>query len=822
MERRNFLKIAGAATVATALPGCTPKEPKSLLPYIIPDEEIIPGRSVMYATVCRECPAGCGMNVRVREGRATKAEGNPYHPVNKGTLCARGQAALQGLYNPDRIQTPLRKTDAGGWERISWEQAEELVVAGVQKALQEGEGREITWVSSHVTGSLDRLIDEWLKLGGSSRRYRYEPFGHEAVKRANDLVFGIPEIPRYRLNDADMIISFGADILETWMSPVELTGQFAQARGSSGTRSRFIYVGPRLSLTASNADEWVAVAPEAMGTLALSILYVLLNEGTPAISREDAARLKHVVGQFSPDQIAASVGLPAGEIVSLGKSLAGSRKALAIAGGPLLENDGGVRTIAAVNLLNYACGAVRESVDFGAPSSMSRLSSYEDLLTLVALMEGERIPLLFLSDVNPVYALPEGGRFAAALRQVPFTVALTSFLDETSSLASLVLPIHTPLETWGDFEPYPGLHGLMQPVMEPVFPTKGLGDLLLETGKKLDPAWKEYPIAFSEYLKEDWKQIHKRSGEKAPFDTFWTESLARGGVWEEGGQRKVKLASTLSPSLFRDAPVRQEASRELSALIIYPSISFFDGRGANRPWLQELPDPMTRLVWGSWIEIHPDDAAMLGVRDGDGVTLETARGQIEAGAFITHGIAKGSVAVPMGQGHAAFGRYASGVGSNPVRLLEPSASIAGGMQWAGTKVQVRKGSGTGHSASVQEARSEHHREIAREISQEDLNGGGATEEGEAPTIYPHMEYAKHHWGMVIDLDRCTGCGACVTACYAENNIPVVGKDEVINGREMAWLRIDRYYQEREGADKLGRARFIPMLCQHCGMAPCET
>ncbi len=257
-------------------------------------------------------------------------------------------------------------------------------------------------------------------------------------------------------------------------------------------------------------------------------------------------------------------------------------------------------------------------------------------------------------------------------------------------------------------------------------------------------------------------------------------------------------------------------------MIIYPSMSFFDGRGADKPWLQELPDPMTRLVWGSWIEIHPDDAARLGVRDGDGVVLETARGKIEGGAFITHGIGKGSVAIPMGQGHAAFGRYASGVGSNPVRLLEPSASTAGGMQWAGTKVQVRKGSGTRHFASVQEARSEHHREIAREISQKDLSEHMAIEEPQAPTIYPHMEYAKHHWGMVIDLDRCTGCGACVTACYAENNIPVVGKDEVINGREMSWLRIDRYYQERDGADTPGRARFIPMLCQHCGMAPCET
>jgi anaerobic selenocysteine-containing dehydrogenase/Fe-S-cluster-containing dehydrogenase component len=823
MERRSFLKIAGAATVATALPGCTPKEPKSLLPYIIPDEEIIPGRSVVYATVCRECPAGCGMNIRVREGRATKAEGNPFHPVNKGALCARGQASLEGLYNPDRVQVPLRKTPAGGWEQISWDQAEELLLDHVQAAAREGKGNAITWISPHVTGSLDVLIDDWLKLSGSSRHYRYEAFNHEALKRANGLVFGIPELPRYDLSGADTVISFGADFLETWMSPVELTRQFAQKRGQSGgKRNRLIYVGPRLSMTAGNADEWIDVLPEALGTLALSLVNVLLAQTTTTLAESDARRLRQWVKKFSPQQVASLIGMSAEQIITLARSLAAPHRAVAIAGGPLLESEDGVRTAASVNLLNFVCGAVGRNVDFGAPSTLSHLSSYRDILDLVTAMESDTIPVLILNEVNPVFTLPAGERFASAVGHVPFVACFTSFMDETASLASLVLPIHTPLETWADFEPYRGVHGLMQPVMEPVFGTKAMGDVLLETGKKLGSAWKNYPASFSAYLKEDWKKIHRRTMESIPFETFWTESLARGGVWEGSQPRNVGLASTLNADIFNRNVRPENASADLYSLIIYPSIVHYDGRGANKPWLQEFPDPMSRLVWGTWVELHPEDAARIGVRDGEAVSIEARGLKIEAIAYVTHGIRKGSVAVPMGQGHTAFGRYADGIGANPARLLETAAYADGGIQWCGTTVAVRKGTEKILVASIQKEGSEHHREIARSVGAAALDNRDVSPEPEAPSIYPRQEYAKHQWGMSVDLDKCTGCGACVTACYAENNIPVVGMDEVIKGREMAWLRVDRYYTEELGVDRESRVRFIPIFCQQCGFAPCET
>src|SRR3990172_6898549 len=248
LQRRDFLKIIGAS-VATALPGCTPKKPQSLIPYVIPHEEIIPGKSVWYAGVCRECPAGCGIHVRVREGRAVKVEGNPLNPVNSGSLCSRGQASLQGLYNPDRIQHPLRKRPDGSWEQLSWQQAEEYLLEQLNGIIRSGKGNDIAWMTPHLTGSLDALIEDFLGAVGSRRRMRYEPFAFESMKRANRLSFGRAEIPDYDFASAKFILSFGADFLESWLSPVGYTKDFTATRAFDGKAiGKYIYVGPRLSL----------------------------------------------------------------------------------------------------------------------------------------------------------------------------------------------------------------------------------------------------------------------------------------------------------------------------------------------------------------------------------------------------------------------------------------------------------------------------------------------------------------------------------------------------------------------------------------------
>lgn len=827
LKRRDFLKLIGATTVATTLPGCTPKEPRSLIPYVIPQEEIIPGRSVWYASVCRECPAGCGVTIRVREGRATKAEGNALHPVNRGSLCARGQASLQGLYNPDRLQTPLHKTPAGSWERLSWDAAESLLTEKVREVLARGKGKDIVWITPQVTGSIDALVDEWLAAAGSGKRFRYEPLADEALLAANNRVFGRREIPFYDFAGAGTVFSFGADFLETWHSPVGFARGFAEGRGSSGGRARtaFTYLGPRLSMTASNADQWVDVHPDMLGNLALAMVWVIIDEGLARLPAGERSRVAGHVKEHAPDQVSWPTGLTVDQITALARAFGSSPTSLAVAGGPVINGEFGVQTASAVNLLNYVCGNIGRTVRFGPADAASALNTYADLERLVRDMERDLVPALFLTEVNPVFSMPTASGIAAALAKVPFIVSFSTVMDETSSRATLVLPMHTPLESWGDYEPRAGVHGLMQPVMQPVFPTKMLGDILLATGRRIGNPRSFAAPSFHDYVQDRWRALHARLGNKLPFETFWIESLARGGVWETIPAHPVTLAPSLSPAGLAGPKEMPPRGGTTFTLMTYPSVAHFDGRGANKPWLQELPDPMTRLVWGSWVEMGPDDAARLGIADGDRIQVSSPYGRFELPAHIYRGLRPGFVAIPVGQGHTAYGRYADGAGVNPFELLDakPSADGSGGMSWFGTTVELLKLPGRMPLASVQEANSQEDREIIQEIPLATLAAGAAAEEKEEPSLYPEQVYANHEWGMVIDVDKCTGCSACVTACYAENNIPVVGRDEVINGREMAWIRIDRYYADRPaGQEGAERAGFLPMLCQQCGMAPCET
>ncbi len=824
LKRRDFLKLIGATTVATTLPGCTPKEPRSLIPYVIPQEEIIPGRSVWYASVCRECPAGCGVNVRVREGRATKAEGNALHPVNRGSLCARGQASLQGLYNPDRIQTPLRKTSSGGWEQLSWEAAESFLVEKVRELLARGKGKDFVWITPQVTGSIDALVDEWLAAAGSGKRFRYEPFADEALLTANSRVFGRREIPFYDFADAGTVYAFGTDFLETWRSPVGYARGFAGGRGTSGdtARTKFTYLGPRLSMTAGNADEWVDVHPDVLGNLALAMVRVIVDEGLARLSGGEKARVAALVRQYAPDQVSRPAALTVERITALARAFGSSRSGLAVAGGPVITGEFGVQTASAVNLLNYACGNIGRTVRFGSADAASGLNTYGDLERLLRDMDRDLVPALFLTEVNPVFSMPQASGIGAALAKVPLIVAFSTVMDETSSHATLVLPIHTPFESWGDYEPRTGVHGLMQPVMKPVFPTKMLGDILLETGRKIGNPRSFTAPTFHDYVKERWRGLHARLGNKLPFETFWIESLARGGVWETAAPRLVTLAPSLAPASIAGPKEMPPRGGTTFTLMTYPSIALFDGRGANKPWLQELPDPMTRLVWGSWVEISPDDAARLGISHGDRIQVSSPYGRFELPACIHRGLLPGIVAIPVGQGHTAYGRYADGTGVNVTDLLDPkpSADGSGGLTWFGTSVELLRLPGKLPLASVQEAESQEDRSIIQEIPVATIASWKPPDRKEEPSLYPEQVYANHQWGMAIDVDKCTGCSACVTACYAENNIPVVGRDEVINGREMAWIRIDRYYADQPAPAE--RAGFIPMLCQQCGMAPCET
>jgi anaerobic selenocysteine-containing dehydrogenase/Fe-S-cluster-containing dehydrogenase component len=816
IKRRDFLKIVGLGGATAAISSCSPSSPEKLIPYLIPEEEIIPGEATWYASVCGECPAGCGMLVKTVEGRAIKVEGNPEHPVNRGRLCARGQASLQGLYNPDRIRQPLKRASDGSLQPISWEEAEKHLAAQISQL--RGQGNRIALVTSLLTGSLDRLADAWLKAVGGGARLRYEPISYESLREANRLAFGLAEIPYYDIENARLIFSFGADFLETWLSPVEFARQFASMRSyRDGSMGRFVYIGPRLSLTGANADEWIGAKPGTEGLLALSMIQVILAENLASgVSPSDVQAFRGLLAKFTPESVAGTAGISSDKIRVLARAFAREKPSLAVADS---KNANGTNTCLAVNLLNYVVGNVGRTVQFGSNASAGRVSSYAEMRKLIDAMEEGKISVLLLAGVNPVFTLPEADRFQAALKKVSLVVSFASFPDETATASHLVLPENTFLESWGDHEPREEVRGLQQPAMKPLYDTKNVGDVLLSVANRMGMhqalPWEN----FYSYLRDQWKKLHEQLKPKTDFETFWTEALQRGGLFQPGRRQVVRLSPGVLRRQFESLPSVDDGVK--LTLVPYPSVTFYDGRMANRPWLQELPDPLTQIVWDSWAEINPKDAKRLGVSEADLLNLQSPAGRVNLPAHISGGVRSGVIAVPVGQGHTAFGRYAEHRGANPISLLskEPEAP-SGGLVWIATQVTVSRTGEKYPLATTSGSDRPHERLIAQTIALGALQHGSEPEpRPETLQMYPEHSHPKHRWGMAIDLNACIGCGACAAACSAENNIAIVGKEQVGRGREMSWIRIERF---DEGEAEHPDHHFIPMLCQHCDNAPCES
>lgn len=848
MDRRRFLQVLGTSSTAATAAGCSSKSGEKLIPYLVPVEELTPGVSSEFATVCRECPAGCGMVARVRDGRAHKVEGNPDHPLNQGTLCLRGQASLQGLYHPDRIRGPLARDAHGRLQPISWAEAELRLDA----ALQKGAGRA-AWIGRLETGALDSLIGRWLNAAaGGGTHLRYEPFAYEPLRAAAGRVLGRPEIPDFRLQAARMLVSFGAEFVETWISNVEYSRAFSawrQARVAGKHQGRYVFLSPRLSLTGANADEWVPIRPGSEAQAAEALLRAVQEEAGSARSASLGA-------------LAAAAGLQPELLQRLARELRDQSPSLVLPVGIAGHSPGAVAACEAVLRLNQELGNVGHTLLMGRPHALSTAASQAELVALVDRMRAGEVGVLFLHHANPAYHLPPAVGFAEALARVPVVVSFSSHLDETTALASVVLPDHTPLESWGEYSPRPGVTGLLQPVVSPTFDTRSTGDVLLASARRLG-----HDLGAAEF------QSYLRNAHAAA-EAEWQQAVGRGGYFATAdrtglgpGGRELAIPSvsgpagttapapaTARPAAAPAAPDRPTpAPAEGLLLVLYPSLHFYDGRTANRSWAQEIPDPVAKAVWGSWAEIHPDTARRLNVRNDDLLQLSTEAGRLDVPALVTDRVHPEGVAVQLGQGHTQYGRYAAGTGVNPLPLLPRQTGPAGELLCAGVPVQVTRLAVRRALPVLQTSQRQLGPEVARELTLAELAGRHdedpkAREEERSPSLYRNQPQGEHRWGMVIDLDRCVGCNACVAACYAENNVPIVGKEECGRGREMAWLRIENYVGERphegaaprpwsnteprdaaplgvgelqpDGAVRLD-VRFLPMLCQQCNNAPCE-
>ncbi len=738
LKRRDFLKALGLGGVGTGLGfmlGESTKTPATnLIPYVVPPEDIVPGVANWYSSLCTQCNAGCGIIVRVLEGRAKKIEGNPHHPVNQGRLCAMGQAGLQALYNPDRIKTPLIRKGSRQSEEfreITWEEALSVLAENLMKLKKTSNTEKLFLLSSVIRGHMGHLFETFMQNFGSPNYIQYDLFQHKELIFANKVSMGINILPHYDIGNTNLLLSFGADFLNTWLSPVNHSLGYGHMRqGRHGSRGRLVQIEPRLSLSGANADEWIPVRPGTEGILALGLAYTIIEEGY--YKGQDINEWNKILSPYQPEMISELTNTDNERIRTLAREFASARPGLAIAGENAASYADGVNHIIAVNILNHLADNIGKTggVISNPEAPIRKTQSLKDIDALLRNARAGEVETLITYNTNPVFTLPHNSKIQEALENIPFVVSLSCFMDETTAHADLILPTNSSLEDWGDdiAEPAPGHNTatIMQPAVSPLYDSRNAGDILLSTAKRLgNRLQKNMPWDnFRDFLIESWKPIYEKqrhtyAGEPL-FEDFWSKVLTQGGWWDQEKHThqsihfmkdNVKRFISLSPSLFQG-----NEDEFPFYLILYAHSGYYDGRHANLPWLQEMPDPMTSVVWGTWVEINPQTAGKMGIREGDVLLVESPYGKLHVPAYLYPGIRPDTVSIPIGQGHRTYGRYAGNRGSNPLDLLPGiSRHETGTIPMNATRVKITKSSEKGKLVKMEGITKEFDRQIVQTI-----------------------------------------------------------------------------------------------------------
>ncbi len=778
-SRRDFLKLFGFSIATAAVAASCEQPVRKAIPYLIRPDEITPGKASYYASTFADGADYCSVLVKVRDGRPIKIEGNPLSAITRGGTSARVQASVLNLYDEARYKHPLISG-----KQADWEQLDKEVTASLD-ALNRAGRKVVLLTASLVSPSSLKLIEEFQQKFPVVAHCTYDAVSYSAMLEANQRVFGLELIPSYRFDKARLIVSFGADFLGTWLSTVEFTRQYAEGRSlTEGQQSisRHIQFESRLSLTGSNADERVLLKP-SQEKQTLTALYNLL-----------AARL----GKEPYEDVQAPVNLD-----MLSRVLLENRgQSLVVSG----SNEVSIQLL--VNGINALLENYTTTIDLANPFLIKQ-GKDADMAGFVSDLENGNLGGVLFWDVNPVYDHPQGRMLKEAIEKLELSVSLSETCTETAAACRFVAPASHYLEAWDDAAVRPGSFSLAQPCIRPLFNTRQPQDSLL--------TWAGHTADYHGYIRQYWKEnIYPVSG-KVDFDTFWNTAL-RDGVFVTNPNPLLRPEfNTQALDEVLHAHPAVEAGFELE---LYEKTAIGAGRYSNNPWLQELPDPITKATWDNYLCVAPRDAAEQGWTDGDLLRIDD---QITLPVLVQPGQMPGTLSAAVGYGRVVAGRVAEGVGQNVAPLIHPDNGIR--QRW-NVVASIQK-VGQGYPiARTQTHTSMEGRDIIREASlREFLKNPSAGNEIQAnaeiqrATLYQQYEYKGHHWGLAIDLNKCTGCSTCLVACSAENNVPVVGKEEVLRVHEMHWIRIDRYY---EGSADQPRVYRQPVLCQHCDNAPCEN
>jgi Fe-S-cluster-containing dehydrogenase component len=840
-SRRDFLSLMGFSLGAASVAACRAPV-QNAIPLTVASPEMVPGVANHYATTCGGCASACGLVVKQRDGRPIKIEGNDESPLFGGGSCASGQATVLGLYDERRLRGPTWHGKPTGWSEVDQRIAKALAGA-------EGDKRRVVLLSGTVTSpSLGAVIAAWGRSFPSFRHVAYDAVSSSGLRAATEQAFGRAVVPTYAFERARVVVALEADFLGTWISPVEFARGYAASRraggaaaGAAAGRSFHVQIESGMSVTGSNADLRLAVAPSELGTAAVALLGRVARKAGKA-DKDGAPAVPDPVDTAKLDLIAERLWQHRGE------SLVGSG-----------SNDPSLQVVVAA--LNALLGNIGKTVDV-ARASLQRQGDEGALSDLVAEMNRGEVRALIVMGANPAYDHSEPDKFLAALAKVPLTISLADRRDETSAHVQAVCPDHHFLESWGDAEPVEGYVSLAQPLIAPLHSTRAATESLLRwLGGQGEGEREHDPYR---YLRAHWRTaIFPRQEGEASFEAFWDRSLQRGlaelapvggggappVVPELRADWKAAAAALLAA---KGSPGVPGANLELH---LYESVPLRDGRHANNPWLQELPDPITKTTWGNVAAVAPGLAAELGLASGDVVALRAGGKQIELPVFVQPGQHRRTVSVALGHGRTEAGKAGDGVGANAFGM---AGMVAGFRRYAARDLQLVKTGRRVLLAAAQSHFSSEGRPLFLSTTAAELAAGpsrprqgehGKTEHGKSehgkgehgggaaqahgggghapapgggeklPSLWREKAEGEHSWGLAIDLDACTGCSACVVACQAENNVPVVGKDQVQRNRNMHWIRIDRYF---DGPADDPVSKHQPMLCQHCANAPCET
>lgn len=690
INRRDFLKYMGLGGVGAAtLSGCdmpstvTLEEGKEkVVSYLAPEEYVIPGIGVWYASTCQQCPSACGVHGRVREGRLLKVEGNPNSPLNGVGLCQMGQASVQSHYNPDRITQPLMRK-GNELVPVSWDEAWKLMQ---EKASGVAPGRS-AWFTGTVSGHQSVLLSE-LKKAWSGDHFAYEVVNNAVGDAVNNEVLG-DSAPSYHVAKAKAVLSFGADFLGTWLSPVHFSQEYAQFR--SGDRGVLIQVEPKMSMTGMNADLWVPARPGTEGVLALGIANVLLTKhGVDGSVLSQSQR--DVIAQYTLDKVTEVTGVSSEAVVRIATYLKVRSPSLVLSGASAHSHVNGYQNAMAAMMLNVLLGNVGKTIE--ASNSVefdelrARAGNSRALLDFTKAVGEGQYDVVFFQGTNPVYTAPNYLGLAEKLTKIPFKVALSMFMDETTMMADLVLPLSSQYEEWAThvapYQPKEAVISMSQPLMKQIYPeTRAFGDLLLGMLKYHGVEGYAGFDDYYAYLRASLNGLPAAMRGGKSDSVFWADTLQQGFIRASTNAAPLK-------SVVGDLTQVGYTPPADYPMHLVPSThqNMWDGRNANLPWLQEAPDQVSKVFWDSWAELHPKTADKLGLKEGDFIRVESAQGAVEVQVYIFKGIHPDVIAIPMGQGHEAYGRYAKGVGVNVLKMLSPVVDEKSG-ELASYATQVR-------------------------------------------------------------------------------------------------------------------------------------